>query len=110
MNSMDFLLTNKDITYEIRTEIKRLGRPIPDLIISKTDIGKSQNYSRTFNSMVATEVHGLKKGYKEVMVLKLLALFVGTEQQRFLARDLHQFNIKYYVASIKVRISQNPDT
>ncbi|KAJ8936531.1 hypothetical protein NQ318_006477 [Aromia moschata] len=37
MNSVDFLLTNKDITYEIRTEIKRLGRPIPDLIISKTD-------------------------------------------------------------------------
>ncbi|KAJ8958747.1 hypothetical protein NQ318_016475 [Aromia moschata] len=30
MNSVDFLLTNKDITYEIRTEIKWLGRPIPD--------------------------------------------------------------------------------
>ncbi|KAJ8945854.1 hypothetical protein NQ318_002691 [Aromia moschata] len=45
-----FLLTNKDITYEIRTEIKRLGRPIPDLIISKTDVGKSRNYSRNFNS------------------------------------------------------------
>ncbi|KAJ8950229.1 hypothetical protein NQ318_006203 [Aromia moschata] len=42
MNSVDFLLTNKDITYEIRTEIKRLGRPIPDLIISKTDVGKSE--------------------------------------------------------------------
>ncbi|KAJ8933468.1 hypothetical protein NQ318_011291 [Aromia moschata] len=41
MNSVDFLLTNKDITYEIRMEIKRLGRPIPDLIISKTDEGKS---------------------------------------------------------------------
>ncbi|KAJ8956993.1 hypothetical protein NQ318_012158 [Aromia moschata] len=26
MNSVDFLLTNKDITYEIRTENKRLGR------------------------------------------------------------------------------------
>ncbi|KAJ8938514.1 hypothetical protein NQ318_005178 [Aromia moschata] len=52
MNSMDFLLTNKDITYEIRTEIKRLGRPIPDLIISKTDVGKSRNYSRNFNSSV----------------------------------------------------------
>ncbi|KAJ8957499.1 hypothetical protein NQ318_020526 [Aromia moschata] len=51
MNSEDFLLTNKDITYEIRTEIKRLGRPIPDLIISKTDIGKSRNYSRNFNMM-----------------------------------------------------------
>ncbi|KAJ8942289.1 hypothetical protein NQ318_005607 [Aromia moschata] len=50
MNSVDFLLTNKDITYEIRTEIKRLGRPIPDLIISKTDC------------WVATKVHGLKKG------------------------------------------------
>ncbi|KAJ8950455.1 hypothetical protein NQ318_010333 [Aromia moschata] len=52
MNSVDFLLTNKDITYEIRTEIKRLGRPIPDLIISKTDVGKSRNYSRNFNSTV----------------------------------------------------------
>ncbi|KAJ8963085.1 hypothetical protein NQ318_018549 [Aromia moschata] len=90
MNSVDFLLTNKDITYEIRTEIKRLGRSITDLIISKTDVGKSRNYSRNFNSsvydrfkwlcgcpkrnklfcficlvmggMVATKVHGLKKG------------------------------------------------
>ncbi|KAJ8959344.1 hypothetical protein NQ318_022030 [Aromia moschata] len=52
MNSVDLLLTNKDITYEIRTEIKRLGRPIPDLIISKTDVGKSRNYSRNFNSSV----------------------------------------------------------
>ncbi|KAJ8936246.1 hypothetical protein NQ318_011326 [Aromia moschata] len=52
MNSVDFLLTNNDITYEIRTEIKRLGRPIPDLIISKTDVGKSRNYSRNFNSSV----------------------------------------------------------
>ncbi|KAJ8937135.1 hypothetical protein NQ318_019398 [Aromia moschata] len=50
MNSVDFLLTNKDITYEIRTEIKRLGRPIPNLIISKTDVGKSRNYSRNFNT------------------------------------------------------------
>ncbi|KAJ8954716.1 hypothetical protein NQ318_011409 [Aromia moschata] len=39
-----FILTNKDITYEIRTEIKRLGRPIPDLIISKTDcVGKGRH-------------------------------------------------------------------
>ncbi|KAJ8958031.1 hypothetical protein NQ318_002035 [Aromia moschata] len=52
MNSVDFLLTNKYITYEIRTEIKWLGRPIPDLIISKTDVGKSRNYSRNFNSSV----------------------------------------------------------
>ncbi|KAJ8948484.1 hypothetical protein NQ318_000020 [Aromia moschata] len=55
MNSVDFLLTNKDITYEIRTEIKRLGRPIPDLIISRmneTDVGKSRNYSRNFNGSV----------------------------------------------------------
>ncbi|KAJ8956652.1 hypothetical protein NQ318_014006 [Aromia moschata] len=52
MNSVDFSLTNKDITYEIRTEIKRLGRPIPDLIISKTDVGKSRNYTRNFNSMM----------------------------------------------------------
>ncbi|KAJ8961002.1 hypothetical protein NQ318_020306 [Aromia moschata] len=50
MNSVDFLLTNKDITYEIRTEIKWLGRPIPNLIISITDC------------RVATEMHGLKKG------------------------------------------------
>ncbi|KAJ8956103.1 hypothetical protein NQ318_016557 [Aromia moschata] len=38
MNSVDFLLTNKDITYEIRTEIKRLGKPIPDLIFPKQTI------------------------------------------------------------------------
>ncbi|KAJ8946348.1 hypothetical protein NQ318_004238 [Aromia moschata] len=38
MNSVDFLLTNKDFTYEIRTEIKRLGRPIRDLIISKQTV------------------------------------------------------------------------
>ncbi|KAJ8945505.1 hypothetical protein NQ318_017948 [Aromia moschata] len=58
MNSVDFLLTNKDITYEIRTEIKRLGRPIPDLIISKTDVGKSRNYSRNFNSNVYDRLMG----------------------------------------------------
>ncbi|KAJ8946035.1 hypothetical protein NQ318_023284 [Aromia moschata] len=51
MNSVDFL-ANKDITYEILTEIKRLGRPIPNLSISKTDVGKSRNYSRNFNSSV----------------------------------------------------------
>ncbi|KAJ8955028.1 hypothetical protein NQ318_000460 [Aromia moschata] len=51
MNSVDFLLANKDITYDIRTEIKRLGRPIPDLIISKTDVGKLRNYSRNFSSV-----------------------------------------------------------
>ncbi|KAJ8936723.1 hypothetical protein NQ318_007082 [Aromia moschata] len=56
MNSVDFLLTNKYITYEIRTEIKRLGRPIPDLIISKTDVGKSRNYSRNFNSSVYADL------------------------------------------------------
>ncbi|KAJ8941196.1 hypothetical protein NQ318_002811 [Aromia moschata] len=61
MNSVDFLLTNKDITYEIRTEIKRLGRPIPDLIISKTDIGKSRNYSRNFNSSVYDRFNVLGK-------------------------------------------------
>ncbi|KAJ8949636.1 hypothetical protein NQ318_010052 [Aromia moschata] len=38
MNSVNFLLTNKDITYEIRVEIKQLGRPIPDLIISKQTV------------------------------------------------------------------------
>ncbi|KAJ8947597.1 hypothetical protein NQ318_010109 [Aromia moschata] len=61
MNSVDFLLTNKDITYEIRTEIKRLGRPIPDLIISKTDVGKSRNYSRNFNSSVYDRFNVLGK-------------------------------------------------
>ncbi|KAJ8951342.1 hypothetical protein NQ318_009276 [Aromia moschata] len=59
MNSVDFLLTNKDLTYEIQTEIKRLGRPIPDLIISKTDW------------WVATEVLGLKKGFKSSQVFAL---------------------------------------
>ncbi|KAJ8955642.1 hypothetical protein NQ318_001473 [Aromia moschata] len=61
MNSVDFLLTNKDITYEIRTEIKRLGRPIPDLIISKIDVGKSRNYSRNFNSSVYDRFNVLGK-------------------------------------------------
>ncbi|KAJ8952192.1 hypothetical protein NQ318_022642 [Aromia moschata] len=59
MNSVDFFLTNKDITYEIRTEIKRLGRPIPDLIISKTAVGKSRNYSRNFTSSVYDRVKWL---------------------------------------------------
>ncbi|KAJ8947419.1 hypothetical protein NQ318_009625 [Aromia moschata] len=57
MNSIDFLLTNKDIIYEIRTEIKRLGRPIPDMIISKTDVGKSRNYSRNFNIVSTTDLN-----------------------------------------------------
>ncbi|KAJ8945661.1 hypothetical protein NQ318_012379 [Aromia moschata] len=62
MNLVDFLLTNKDITYEIRTAIKRLGRPIPDLIISKTDVGKSRNYSRNFNSSVYNRFKWLLMG------------------------------------------------
>ncbi|KAJ8949362.1 hypothetical protein NQ318_012026 [Aromia moschata] len=61
MNTVDFLLTNKDITYEVRTEIKGLGRPIPDLIISKTDLGKSRNYSRNFNSSVYDRFNVLGK-------------------------------------------------
>ncbi|KAJ8952391.1 hypothetical protein NQ318_014482 [Aromia moschata] len=61
MNSVDYLLTNKDITYEIRTEIRRLGRPMPDLIISKTDVGKSRNYSLTFNSSVYDRFNVLGK-------------------------------------------------
>ncbi|KAJ8952431.1 hypothetical protein NQ318_014523 [Aromia moschata] len=60
MNSVDFLLTNEDITYEIRTEINRLGRPIPDLIISKTDVGKSRN----FNSSVYDRFKWLMMGGK----------------------------------------------
>ncbi|KAJ8938208.1 hypothetical protein NQ318_011704 [Aromia moschata] len=68
MNSVDFLLTNKDITYEIRREIKRLGRPIPDLIISKTDVAKSRNYSRNFNSSVYDR-------FKWLCVLKQTVLF-----------------------------------
>ncbi|KAJ8944058.1 hypothetical protein NQ318_016256 [Aromia moschata] len=68
MNSVDFLLTNKDITYEIRTEIKQLGRPIPDLIISKTDVGKSRNYSPNFNSSVYDR-------FKWLYVLKRNKLF-----------------------------------
>ncbi|KAJ8938564.1 hypothetical protein NQ318_003165 [Aromia moschata] len=59
MNSVDFLLTNKDITYEIPTEIKRLGRPIPDFIISKTDVGKLRNYSRNLDSSVYDRFKGL---------------------------------------------------
>ncbi|KAJ8936025.1 hypothetical protein NQ318_007193 [Aromia moschata] len=62
MNSVDFLLTNKDITYEIRTEIKRLGRPIPDLIISKTDVGKSRNHSRNLIIVSTTEFKWLLMG------------------------------------------------
>ncbi|KAJ8942368.1 hypothetical protein NQ318_000348 [Aromia moschata] len=62
MNSVDFLLTNKDITYEIRTEIKRLGRPIRDLIISQTDVGKSRNYSRNFNVMSGNQSAWAQEG------------------------------------------------
>ncbi|KAJ8962915.1 hypothetical protein NQ318_001326, partial [Aromia moschata] len=58
-----------DITYEIRSEIKRLRRPIPDLIISKTDEGKSRNYSRNFNSSVYDR-------FKWLCVLKQTNCFV----------------------------------
>ncbi|KAJ8960992.1 hypothetical protein NQ318_020296 [Aromia moschata] len=35
MNSVDFLLTNKDITYEIRTEIKRVYDRFKRLCVPK---------------------------------------------------------------------------
>ncbi|KAJ8948344.1 hypothetical protein NQ318_019329 [Aromia moschata] len=77
MNSVDFLLTNKDITYEIRTEIKRLGRPIPDLIISKTDVGKSRNYSRDFNSSVYDRFKRLCGCPKRNKLFCFICLLIG---------------------------------
>ncbi|KAJ8944686.1 hypothetical protein NQ318_015894 [Aromia moschata] len=68
MNSHDFLLTNKDITYEIRKEIKRLGRPIPDLIISKTGEENREIILRNFNSSVYDR-------FKWLCVLKQTKLF-----------------------------------
>ncbi|KAJ8954918.1 hypothetical protein NQ318_016858, partial [Aromia moschata] len=80
MNSADFLLTNKNITYEIRTEIKRLGRPIPDLIISKTDLGKSRNYSRNFNSSVYDRFKWLCGSPKRNKLFCFICLLMGGNQ------------------------------
>ncbi|KAJ8938739.1 hypothetical protein NQ318_016034 [Aromia moschata] len=80
MNSVDFLLTNEDITYEIRTEIKRLRRPIPDLIISKTDVGKSRNYSRNFNSSVYDRFKGLCGCPKRNKLFCFICLVMGGNQ------------------------------
>ncbi|KAJ8948889.1 hypothetical protein NQ318_005510 [Aromia moschata] len=80
MNSVDFLLTNKDITYEIRTKIKRLGRPIPDLIISKTDVGKSRNYSRNFNSSVYDRFKWLCGCPKRNKLFCFICLVMGGNQ------------------------------
>ncbi|KAJ8961872.1 hypothetical protein NQ318_021490 [Aromia moschata] len=80
MNSVDFLLTNKDIIYEIRTEIKRLGRPIPDFIISKTDVGKSRNYSRNFNSSVYDRFKWLCGCPKRNKLFCFICLVMGGNQ------------------------------
>ncbi|KAJ8947068.1 hypothetical protein NQ318_019963 [Aromia moschata] len=77
MNSVDFLLTNKDITYEIRTEMKRLGRPIPDFIIYKTDVGKSRNYSRNFNSSVYDIFKWLCECPKRNKLFYFICLVIG---------------------------------
>ncbi|KAJ8949183.1 hypothetical protein NQ318_021676 [Aromia moschata] len=77
MNSVDFLLTNKDITYEIRTDIKRLGRPIPDLIISKTDVG---NYSRNFSSSVYDRFKWLCGCPKRNKLFCFICLVMGSNQ------------------------------
>ncbi|KAJ8954713.1 hypothetical protein NQ318_011406 [Aromia moschata] len=80
MNSVDFLLTNKDITNEIRTEIKGLGRPIPHLIISKTDVGKSRNYSRNFNSSVYDRFKLLCVCLKRNKLFCFICLVLGGNQ------------------------------
>ncbi|KAJ8958045.1 hypothetical protein NQ318_002052 [Aromia moschata] len=80
MNSVDFLLINKDIIYEIRTEIKRLERPIPDLIISKTDVGKSRNYSRNFNSSVYDRFKWLCGCPKRNKLFCFICLVMGGNQ------------------------------
>ncbi|KAJ8961359.1 hypothetical protein NQ318_014602, partial [Aromia moschata] len=64
-------------TYEIRTEIKRLGRPIPDLIISKTDVGKSRNYSRNFNSSVYDRFKWLCRCPKRNKLFCFICLVMG---------------------------------
>ncbi|KAJ8936729.1 hypothetical protein NQ318_007089 [Aromia moschata] len=69
-----------DIIYEIRTEIKRLGRPIPDLIISKTDVGKSRNYSRNFNSSVYDRFKWLCGCPKRNKLFCFICLVMGGNQ------------------------------
>ncbi|KAJ8949733.1 hypothetical protein NQ318_005054, partial [Aromia moschata] len=64
----------------IRTEIKRLGRPIPDLIISKTDVGKSRNYSRNFNSSVYDRFKWLCGCPKRNKLFCFICLVMGGNQ------------------------------
>ncbi|KAJ8947849.1 hypothetical protein NQ318_009995, partial [Aromia moschata] len=71
-NIMDIKKKTKLI---IRTDIKRLGRPIPDLIISKIDVGKPRNYSRNFNSSVYDRFKwlcGCPKRHKQFCFICLL--------------------------------------
>ncbi|KAJ8946107.1 hypothetical protein NQ318_010406 [Aromia moschata] len=100
MNSVDFLLTNKDITYEIRTEIKRLGRPVPDLIISKTDVGKSRNYSRHFNSSVYDRFKWLCGCPKRNKLFCFICLVMGGNRSAWTQEGNQQPN--YYDLSYRL--------
>ncbi|KAJ8932107.1 hypothetical protein NQ318_012081 [Aromia moschata] len=88
MNSVDFSLTNKDIIYEIRTEIKRSGRTIPDLIISTPDVGKSRNYSRNFNSSVYDRFKWLCGCPKRNKLFCFICLVMGGNQSTWTQEGL----------------------
>ncbi|KAJ8962818.1 hypothetical protein NQ318_001218, partial [Aromia moschata] len=72
------------ITYEIRTEIKRLGRPILELIISKTDVGKSRNYSRNCNISVYDRFKWLCGCPKRNKLFCFICLVMGGNQSAWI--------------------------
>jgi hypothetical protein len=52
LNTVDYLLKNKVLTHQLRVEIKRLGRPMPELNIHTVEEGRTRNYSRKFNKEI----------------------------------------------------------
>ncbi|KAJ8951274.1 hypothetical protein NQ318_008177 [Aromia moschata] len=105
MNSVDFLLTNKDITYEIRTEIKRLGRPIPDLIISKTDVRKSRNYSRNFNSSVYERFKWLRGCPKRNKLFCFICLVMSGNQSAWAQEGYIDTRVSKNLKYLQYRVS-----
>lgn len=48
MNSVKYILENRPVPFEEKVEIKKLGRPTPDLQIKSTVVCKTREFNRYF--------------------------------------------------------------
>lgn len=49
LNSVDYIIKNRPLQFEVKIQMKQKGRPTPDLSISFTSSSRNRSYSRQFN-------------------------------------------------------------